>query len=120
MSDLIHRAELFNKLADVKAPPEANEYKAEVYKVIQELPTEGTKQGGWRLTSEETPEYMVDMWDEGVIATVEGIEGNIIYKHGIVPDAWFEDGVWYVEGAKLESAKVTAWMPHPDPYIGEE
>lgn len=38
MSDLIHRAELFNKLAEAKAPPEANKYKAEVYGVIQELP----------------------------------------------------------------------------------
>lgn len=38
MSDLIHRTDLFNKLAGVKAPPEANEYKAEVYGVIQELP----------------------------------------------------------------------------------
>lgn len=45
MSDLIHKAELFNKLAKVKAPPEANEYKAEVYKVIQELPAAETKQG---------------------------------------------------------------------------
>lgn len=35
---LIDRAELFNVLATVKAPPEANEYKAEVYKTIQELP----------------------------------------------------------------------------------
>lgn len=47
MSDLIHKAELFNKLAGVKAPPEANEYKAEVYRVIQSLPTEETQQGEW-------------------------------------------------------------------------
>lgn len=45
MRDLIHKAELFNELAKVKAPPEANDYKAEVYKVIQELPAEETQQG---------------------------------------------------------------------------
>ena len=33
--DQISRSRLFNKLATVQAPPEANEYKAEVYKVIQ-------------------------------------------------------------------------------------
>ena len=32
--DMISRCELFNKLAVIPAPPEANEYKAEVYKVI--------------------------------------------------------------------------------------
>lgn len=33
----IDRAELFNRLAEIKAPPEANEYKAEVYKLIQSM-----------------------------------------------------------------------------------
>lgn len=33
----ISRAELFNRLAEIKAPPEANEYKAEVYKLIQSM-----------------------------------------------------------------------------------
>ena len=32
--DMISRCELFNRLAVIPAPPEANEYKAEVYKVI--------------------------------------------------------------------------------------
>ncbi len=35
--DMISRAELFNKLAVINAPMEANEYKAEVYKIINEL-----------------------------------------------------------------------------------
>lgn len=38
--DLISRVKLFNKLATVQAPPEANEYKAEVYKIIQSMGTE--------------------------------------------------------------------------------
>ena len=33
----IDRAELFNKLAGIKAPPEANEYKAQVYALIQSM-----------------------------------------------------------------------------------
>lgn len=36
-SDLISRADLFNALATIHAPMEANEYKAEVYKIINEL-----------------------------------------------------------------------------------
>lgn len=40
MSDLISRCELFNRLATVPAPPEANEFKAEVYKIIQGMETE--------------------------------------------------------------------------------
>lgn len=35
--DQISRTELFNKLATVQAPQEANEYKAEVYKIIQSM-----------------------------------------------------------------------------------
>lgn len=35
--DMISRAELFNKLAVINAPMEANDYKAEVYKIINEI-----------------------------------------------------------------------------------
>lgn len=41
-NDLISKAELFNKLAVIKAPPEANEYKGEVYSVIQAMKTDGS------------------------------------------------------------------------------
>lgn len=34
MNDLISRCKLFDQLAVIPAPPEANEYKAEVYKAI--------------------------------------------------------------------------------------
>lgn len=40
MSDIISRAGLFNRLAGIKSPPEANEYKAEVFSVIQSMPAE--------------------------------------------------------------------------------
>ena len=36
-SDLISRCELFNRLATIPAPPEANDFKAEIYKVIQSM-----------------------------------------------------------------------------------
>ena len=39
MIDMISRAELFNKLATINAPMEANDYKAEVYQVINEMET---------------------------------------------------------------------------------
>lgn len=34
---MVSRAELFNKLATVNAPMEANAYKAEVYRIINEM-----------------------------------------------------------------------------------
>ena len=36
-SDLISRCELFNRLDTIPAPPEANDFKAEIYKVIQSM-----------------------------------------------------------------------------------
>ena len=39
MSDLISRCELFNRLATIPAPAEANEFKAEIYEVIQSMET---------------------------------------------------------------------------------
>lgn len=38
MSDLISRTELFNKLALITTPPEANGYKSDVYSIIQAVP----------------------------------------------------------------------------------
>lgn len=38
-NDLISRCELFNRLATIPAPPEANDLKAEIYKVIQSMET---------------------------------------------------------------------------------
>lgn len=35
--DLVSRADLFNQLAYVNAPPEANDYKAAVYTIIQNM-----------------------------------------------------------------------------------
>ena len=45
--DAISRCELFNRLATLPAPAEANKFKAEVYKIIQEMETEDRPQGEW-------------------------------------------------------------------------
>lgn len=39
MSDLISRCDLFNRLATLPAPAEANDFKAEVYKIILSMET---------------------------------------------------------------------------------
>ena len=46
-NDLISRCKLFNRLATLPAPAEANTFKAEVYKIIQEMETEDRPQGEW-------------------------------------------------------------------------
>lgn len=44
-TDLISRCKLFNRLATLPAPAEANTFKAEVYKILQEMETEDRPQG---------------------------------------------------------------------------
>ena len=39
MSDLISRCELFNRLATIPAPAEANDFKAVIYEIIQSMET---------------------------------------------------------------------------------
>ena len=46
-NDLISRCKLFNRLATLPAPAEANTFKAEVYKILQEMETEDRPQGKW-------------------------------------------------------------------------
>lgn len=46
-TDLISRCKLFNRLATLPAPAEANTFKAEVYKILQEMETEDRPQGEW-------------------------------------------------------------------------
>lgn len=59
MSRLIDRAELFNRLANIKAPPEANEYKAEVYSLIQSMETaDEIVPEGWVVCSPSTAEHV--------------------------------------------------------------
>ena len=80
---------------------------------LMSLETE--RHGRWIPVTERLPE-VEEMGDTGVIATVVGEEGNVTYMHGIVPDAWYEDGAWHVYGVCLKNARVIAWMPLPEPY----
>lgn len=56
MSDYISRAELFNKLSTIQTPMEANEYKAKVYAVIQEMDTEDV------ITKKHIEKFLVTLW----------------------------------------------------------
>lgn len=53
-NDSISRCELFNRLATIPAPPEANEFKAKIYAVIQGMETAGRPQGKWFKDDEGT------------------------------------------------------------------
>lgn len=47
MKDSISRCELFNRLAVIAAPPEANKFKAEIYSVIQNMPVAKRPEAEW-------------------------------------------------------------------------
>lgn len=59
--DLISRCELFNKLATIPAPPEANEFKAKIYEVIQGMETTDRPQGEW-IEVEEDWRHQIEFW----------------------------------------------------------
>lgn len=105
MTDSISRCELFNILATIPAPPEANDFKAEVYKVIQQMETVER----WIPCSERLPAN-----DDWVIISILDEIGDTPYR--------YSDFGWYLEAAKcwiVESEQrtdVVAWMPLPKPY----
>ena len=51
--DSISRCELFNRLATIPAPPEANEFKAKTYAVIQGMEATDRPQGEWMWHGDE-------------------------------------------------------------------
>lgn len=131
MNDNISRAELFDQLATITAE-DANEMKAKIYAVIQEMETAPPKviaqvqvdtdgliakikedydlTEGWIPCSERLPRkngtYLVTFeWT--------GKTGN---KYIEIEGIDFERGRWSCH----DYEKVTAWMPLPDPYESEE
>ena len=102
MTDLISRCELFNKLATIPAPPEANELKAEVYRVIQQMETIDK----WIPCSERLPSNFSE--DETVLATTD-VDGD-----RVIPMFAFDVKSFYLKGY------ISAWMPLPEPYREEE
>lgn len=68
----------------------------------------------WHYWPEEKPQ------DESIqyILCVSGKRGscaNIIYDHGVVADAYYEDGRWFLGACAADGMEVHAWMPYPDP-----
>lgn len=87
------------------------------YEELREQYEELRERTRWSPVSERTPTEE-ELGDDGVIATLEGTESFVTYHSGVVTDAWFEDGEWYIEGCRLREAKVLAWMPLPEAYKG--
>lgn len=126
MSDLISRCELFNKLATIPAPPEANEFKAEVYKVIQQMETVDR----WIPCSERLPELtihenepFIGEWDNSEPVLIYHRDNKYQYPYLITQlTNGFEN--FEVGWTEMEEANdvinVLAWMPLPKPYEEEE
>ncbi len=129
MNDAISRCELFNKLATIPAPPEANEFKAEVYKVIQQMEAvDGS--GKWTPCSERLPELtihenepFIGEWDDSEPVLIYHKDNKYEYSYLI---AQYTNGLgnnevgWTeMEGAN-DVIDVVAWMPLPEPYREEE
>lgn len=115
MTDSISRCELFNKLATIPAPPEANDFKAEVYKVIQQMETVGR----WIPCSERLPsedgQYLV--W--AIISFVPDHVDDPSTYQGITIAGYYGNAHpinWL--GTSVE--KVLAWMPLPKPWKGAD
>lgn len=104
MTDSISRCELFNKLATIPAPPEANAFKAEVYKVIQQMETVGR----WIPCSERLPEkaghYLCSFKKANRIDSI------------YVDLAYWTGGRWYGYLAN----EINAWKPLPEPMKGAD
>jgi len=103
MTDSISRCELFNKLATIPAPPEANDFKAEVYKVIQQMETIDK----WIPCNERLPEkaghYLCSFKKAKCIDNI------------YVDLAYWTGSRWYGYLAN----EINAWMPLPEPYREE-
>ena len=102
MNDAISRCELFNKLATIPAPPEANEFKAEVYKVIQQMETVGR----WIPCSERLPKE-----DGFYLVTITDGEQIAVCKMPFIESEW---------KGNLFDDEVIAWMLLPKPWKGAD
>ena len=126
MNDAISRCELFNKLATIPAPPEANDFKAEVYKIIQQMETVES----WISVNDRLPNFTIHNnvpdigeWDESEPVLIyhndSKFEGEILvaqYNNGFIGGScgWTE----YEEANAVYN--VIAWMPLPKPWRDDE
>lgn len=113
-SDLISRCELFNRLATIPAPPEANDFKAKIYEVIQEMEIIDRPQE-WIPCSERLPEYR-----KLVLVTTRDLRVKPAYLDSIQDDG--TDDWWSIplDDTDCASWNIVAWMPLPKPWKGED
>lgn len=101
MSDLIRRCELFNRLATIPAPADANEFKAEIYKVIQSMETaEPTKV--YAVTEGEYSDYGICAMFSDRSKAVEYIERQV---RSYASREYIYTGPYYIEEYDLNQEK---------------
>lgn len=128
MSDLISRSELFNRLATIPAPAGANEFKVEIYKVIQGMETERVNE--WIPCSERLPnegevvlvcmriESHKAVWEEQRSIEFGRISSDRYDCSGTGWEWLNESGCDYWEDDSNNS--ILAWMPLPEPWKGAD
>lgn len=112
-NDLISKAELFNKLAVIKAPPEANEYKGEVYSAIQAMET---ADDGWIPIEEREPDtadhvLVTARWDDLDYEVFEldyGVTKALANRQGYIQQDFCKNLIEHI----------IAWHHKPEPYKG--
>lgn len=126
MNDLINRCELFNKLATIPAPPEANDFKAQVYMIIQSMEISEK----WIPCSERLPELtihenepFIGEWDNSEPVLIYHKDNKYEYPYLIAQYTnGFENNE--VGWTEMEEANdvidVIAWMPLPEPWKGAD
>lgn len=133
--DSISRCELFNKLATIPAPPEANEFKAKIYAVIQGMEAADRPQGEWIPCEERLPEeeghYLVTFGafartingEEVIFGDIDGSVSEIGYGCYERDIFWQPTAFgWYdlTTATPFDKRAIKAWMPLPKPWKGAE
>lgn len=128
-NDSISRCELFNILATIPAPPEANEFKAKIYAVIQGMETTDRPQE-WIPCSERLPDegevVLVCMrveshkaeWEEQRSIEFGRISSDRYDFNGTGWEWLNESGCGYWQCDWNNS--ILAWMPLPEPWGGAD
>lgn len=131
MSDLISRTELFNKLALITAPLEANWYKSDVYQIIQAMPALEYLDKGLLMflaLSYPAPEEAPDDWFHHGDENLEAWRAYIMKckERGYydIPMI-YSQAFWQTEDGKITKAehsvycsKCGAWSEYRTAYCG--
>ena len=105
-----------SRQAAIDVPYRVDEYNARSVEAIKKLPS-AEKVGEWIPVSERLPdgERLPDENADILVTYVNGEETRII------PVNYYQ-GTWFdcIFDVKLDPLKITAWMPLPKPWKGEE